>query len=142
MTSPTTFDVRPGAEIALWIDASRRTCKMLEISGEHALVEVPTDVKAELGGTIAILLGERMSIPMQIEERIGDEVLLSYKNKPHASVETLAIGKMLDASIAPSGSSDDQTEPEAGKVDYHDWLRRAKGVGGRKRTAKTITLAD
>ncbi|WP_298467758.1 hypothetical protein [uncultured Erythrobacter sp.] len=118
---------------------------MLEISGEHALVEIPEGVDTRPSGTIALLLGEFMSIPMQIEDRNGDELLLSYKNKPHPSVQTLASGKVLAASI---GSAVPMVKKAESSVDGNDptsWPRsrlRAKCPADRSRIATGLLNPD
>ncbi len=145
MTSSNTFDVRPGAPVALWINASRHYCLMLEISGEHALVEIPEGVDTRPGGTIALLLGEFMSIPMQIEDRNGDELLLSYRNKPHPSVQTLASGKVLAASIGSAIPFPEKPEPAAEENAPTDWpwsKLRTKCPADRRSIANGFSKVD
>jgi len=110
MTISNTFDVRPGAPISIWIEATRYSATMLEISGEHALVEVPSDILVKKHGVVALLLREFVSLPMRVENQNGGLLSLSFLNPPHPSVLFLAIGKILDESIAEAMAVEERVD--------------------------------
>ncbi|MEL7218346.1 MAG: hypothetical protein AAGK01_07940 [Pseudomonadota bacterium] len=102
MTFQNTFDVRPGVAINVWIAARRHSALMLEISGDHAVIEIPDDIDLAETRVVAILLREFFSVTMRVEHRQGQELTLSYLNPPHPSVLAMAIGRVLDQGVSDS----------------------------------------